>query len=289
MEKIDYHVQEIAKGIWAIDEFSMEYLYVIQGAEHAVLLDTGTGTCDLKSVVDRLVSTPYSVVATHAHMDHVGGVGQFDTLHIHRDDIPCFSLPEEVNPVGLYKRRLYCRLAIAAYGEEQLPFRVEELQPVDMSKINLIPYEDGAVFDLGGRSLEAIHMPGHTNGSCCFLDKEDRILFAGDNFGEALLLPRGNTDSEYVRLWLSGAEKIKARENEFDMICAGHFCPLDKQYFDDMITTAKKLIAGEISETVCQVLEMLGPMYCWGKTCISMDPENIRTRDYSRLKNPRRY
>ena len=289
MEKVDYNVQEITNGIWAVDEFSMEYLYIIQGTKRSVLLDVGTGTWDLKSLVESFITTPYSVVATHAHMDHVGGIGQFDTLHIHRADIPCFSLPEETNPVGLYKRRLYCRLAIAAYGEERLPFHPQDLLPVDMTKINLVPYEDGAVFDLGNRSLEAIHVPGHTNGSCCFLDKEDRILFAGDNFGETLLLPRGKTDKEFVEIWLAGAQKIKAREDEFDTICAGHSCPLDRQYFDDMLIAAQKLLSGEINEEVYQVQEMLGPMYHYGKAYISMAPENMQTRDYSRIQNPRRY
>ena len=150
-KKVDYHVMKISDGIWAIDEFSMVYLYVIEGSERAVVLDAGTGVSDLKSVVEGLTSKPYTVVATHGHMDHVGGIGQFDTLHIHSADVPCFSLPEESNPIGLTKRKKFCEMAIVAYGEEALPFSVDAIQPVDMSKIIIVPYEDGTVVPLGNR------------------------------------------------------------------------------------------------------------------------------------------
>ena len=85
--------------------------------------------------------------------------------------------------MSLYKREQYCERAIAAYGLEQLPFDPQNLKPVDLSQITLVPFEDGKVFDLGGRTLEAILVPGHSKGSCCFLDKVDRILFTGDNWG----------------------------------------------------------------------------------------------------------
>ena len=280
---------QIADGIWAIDEFSMAYLYVIEGTEQAVVLDAGTGVSDLKAVVEKLVQKPYIVVATHGHMDHVGGIAQFGSVYIHRADVPCFSLPEETNPVGLFKRRKFCDRAIVAYGQDALPFSPETIQPVDMSKIQVKTYEDGDVFQLGGRTLEAIHVPAHSYGSCCFLDKEDRILFAGDNFGEALLLPLGGSDRERAEWWLSGAEKVLARENEFDAIYAGHFCPLDRDLFYDMFTLAKKIIAGEAEPQICQLDEMLGPMYHYGKAYFSMDPANIQTRDYSRIKAPRHY
>ena len=38
-KKVDYHVMKISDGIWAIDEFSMVYLYVIEGVLTAWLDD----------------------------------------------------------------------------------------------------------------------------------------------------------------------------------------------------------------------------------------------------------
>ena len=287
--KINYQVKRIADGIYAIDEFSMAYIYVIEGTERALILDTGTGVYDLRSITDKIITKPFTVAVTHGHMDHVGGIGQFDTVHIHREDLSCFDLPPEINPVGLIKRRKYCDRAFVAYGEEHLPFSKDTLVPVDMSKINLIPFDEGDVFDLGGRTLEVIHVPGHSPGSCCFLDREDRILFSGDNFAEGMLLSMGNTDRECVQIWLDGAEKVLKRESEFDSICAGHFCPLDRELFHDMFTLARRILCGESKLQICQLDEMLGPMYHYGRAYFSMDPANVQTRDYTRIKNPRRY
>lgn len=42
-------------------------------------------------------------------------------------------------------------------------------------------FEDGARFSLGDRELEAVHAPGHTTGSTCYvLGREDREVFTGD-------------------------------------------------------------------------------------------------------------
>lgn len=287
-DKATYNVKKLTDGVWVIDEFSMDYLYVIEGRDQAVVLDVGTGVWNLRQLVESLVKKPYTVISTHAHMDHVGGIGQFSELHIHSADISCFQLPEKTNPVSTYKRRQICERAIAAYGNE-LPFDPEQLTPVDLSKITLIPFEDGQMFDLGGRTLEAIHIPGHTAGSCCFLDREDRILFAGDNFGRALILPIGGTDLERISAWLVNAEKVEARICEFDLICAGHYCPLEPSWFTDMLTCARKAVSGRLEPTICEADEMTGPMYHWGHVNISIDPQNIQTRDFRRIKNIRRY
>lgn len=286
--KATYNVRKLSDGVWVIDEFSMDYLYILEGQNQAVVLDTGAGVWDLKSLVENLVKKPYIVIATHAHMDHVGGIGQFQELRIHSKDIPCFQFPEEMNPVSIYKRKQICERAVAAYGDE-LPFNPEHLAPVDLSKIELLPFEDGQVFDLGGRSLEVIHVPGHSAGSCCFLDKEDRILFAGDNFGRALILPTGGTDLERIHAWLLNAKKIEARSDEFDLICAGHYCPLERSWFTDMFTCARKALAGQLLPTICEADEITGPMYHWGHAHISIDPQNIFTRDFRRIQNIRRY
>lgn len=289
MEKVGYHVQEIVKGIWAIDEFSMDYIYVIEGEDRAVLLDTGTGTWDLRSVVEKLTTKPYDVVITHAHMDHVGGIGQFHTVNIHSADISCFELPERTNPVSLYKREQYCERAIAAYGLEQLPFDPQNLKPVDLSQITLVPFEDGKVFDLGGRTLEAILVPGHSKGSCCFLDKVDRILFTGDNWGRTLILPLGGTDQERIAPWLKAAEALEKRSDEFDLICAGHFCPLERSYFHDMLNGARKILDGTLKPEIWEADELLGPMYHYGNVYFTIDPENLRTRDFRRIRDVRHY
>jgi glyoxylase-like metal-dependent hydrolase (beta-lactamase superfamily II) len=40
--------------------------------------------------------------------------------------------------------------------------------------------DDGAVLDLGGRSVTVVHLPGHTAGHCGLLVEPDGFLFLGD-------------------------------------------------------------------------------------------------------------
>ena len=285
---LDYNVTKIRDGVWCIDEFSMVYIYVVEGKDSAAVIDCGDGVWDLRRVVESLTDKPYRVLATHAHMDHVGGVGPFKRLYIHRNDVECFDFPEERNPISLFKRKQITERAVAAYGSE-LPFDPEHLVPVDRKSLELIPFEEGDVFSLGGRHLEVIHIPGHTMGSCVFLDREDRILFAGDNFGLALILPLGGSDQERAAFWLKGAEKLLEREDEFDLLCAGHYMRLDKSWMHDMINAARGIADGTLPTTICDADEMHGPMYKYGRCMITIDPANVRDRDFTRIPRLRRY
>ena len=61
--------------------FEGPFSYLLLGSERALLLDTGTGHADLRSVVDGLIGELELVVAhTHSHGDHVGGDQQFETV-----------------------------------------------------------------------------------------------------------------------------------------------------------------------------------------------------------------
>ena len=76
MEQTLYRVEKIADGTWRIDEGGLDALYVVEGADRAVLIDTGSGTGDLDALVRSLTEKPYEVYLTHGHVDHAGGIRQ---------------------------------------------------------------------------------------------------------------------------------------------------------------------------------------------------------------------
>lgn len=43
-----------------------------------------------------------------------------------------------------------------------------------------IAYADGSTWDLGGSTVRAIHMPGHTSGHCVLLVEPEGVVFIGD-------------------------------------------------------------------------------------------------------------
>ena len=77
----------IKENLFAIDEIGRTILYVYAGEDKVLLLDTGFGLLDLKRLVGRLCpGKEIVVVNTHAHGDHNGGNGQFDRVHVGRQD-----------------------------------------------------------------------------------------------------------------------------------------------------------------------------------------------------------
>ena len=108
-----------------------------------------------------------------------------------------------------------------------------------------LPMTDGFVFDLGNRLVEVIHTPGHSDGSCCLLDKNTRLLFCGDACNDRLLV--GNADRDTgLRESLETFQKMWSRSDAFDAICQGHDAldKADKSFISDYIEAIEALLAG---------------------------------------------
>lgn len=204
-------VSEIAAKTYVINEFGLNAMFLIVGSERALVLDTGSGFCDFKEIVEGLTDKPYIVALTHGHVDHAGGAGQFDQIYLHPADWEMAKsiTPEERLSYGEAVRGAAGDPDTFAYGRETL--RVWDTFP------ELLPIQDGQVFDLGNRKLTVVHTPGHTPGSCCFIDDKSRILFSGDAENRNLLLPWG-----IVSTALQGLLKLKTHESEWERSYNGH-------------------------------------------------------------------
>ena len=125
------------------------------GAERAVLIDAGMGIASLKAVVDRLTELPVTVLLTHAHWDHIGGLAEFPRFAIHeaeREWLRDFPLPLQAVKQNLTREP--CDFP-AGFSLEN--YRIFQGTPE-------FTYRDGTQFDLGGRTLVAVHTPGHSPG-----------------------------------------------------------------------------------------------------------------------------
>ncbi|MFJ6409457.1 MBL fold metallo-hydrolase [Streptomyces hydrogenans] len=110
------------------------------------------------------------VLVSHAHEDHVAGLGQYDgPVLTHEKDLGAlrslkamaagYGLPPEATEKteAMLREEFFVRDRPDASG-----------------------FTDGAVFDLGGRTVTVVHLPGHTAGHCGFLIEPDAFLFVAD-------------------------------------------------------------------------------------------------------------
>lgn len=205
-------VIEIAKNTYAINEFGMDAMYLVIGRDRALLIDTGTGTFDLRALAEQLTDKPYDVLLTHGHVDHAGGIDQFEKIMIHEADIGM------ARSLTLEERRDYAMMIHGMDVNQAYDFSADQVR--EWKRIpEFITVSDGDVIDLGERKLEIIHTPGHTPGSICLLDRKNRIHFSGDACNINTLC----IDGSGVRQLKASAEKIRSYEDAFDRDYNGHF------------------------------------------------------------------
>lgn len=205
------------------------YMYLLEGEEKALLIDTAYGLCDLKSYCEKLTDKPIVVVNTHGHLDHAGGNGYFEEVMMHPNA-----------PVD---------------------FATFEGGPCDITKLPHPDYKkkfisEGDVIDLGGRKVEVFDITAHSNGSLAFLDKNSRLLFVGDELESAQVLmyeiaEDANHPYDFagrVKQHKANMEKLWEHRDEFDFCCPNHNgAPIAKEYILDYIGLSDAILDGTVT------------------------------------------
>jgi hydroxyacylglutathione hydrolase len=160
-----FAVEDLGDGTFAIGEphyYQQNYSYLIVGQTRAVLFDSGSGTRDISGVVADLTKLPVTVIVSHLHFDHLGGISPFG-------DVAMIDLPETRADLsgGIFKPSRYQYMGFFD-GRSAPSFRVTQW---------LAP---GAIIDLGGRVLRVLSTPGHTPSSVALFDATNRRLYIGD-------------------------------------------------------------------------------------------------------------
>lgn len=241
MKNVERSVIEIAPHSWLINEYNIVNMYLLEGREQALLIDCGSGYGDIPAEVRRLTNKPVKVVVTHGHPDHDGSSAQFKKVYMHPLDI---SLSEQTYSLNPKFRDAYVRTRLPElYPDgpiEEILATAQENGPVIR-----LPVEDGDVFELGGRKVEVVHTPGHTDGSICLLDDACRLLITGDTCNDTLLVSDTNC-GDGLKKALKSFEKMWSLSERFDYICQGHntIDKADKSFITDYIEAIRALLDG---------------------------------------------
>ncbi|MFC1565228.1 MBL fold metallo-hydrolase [candidate division KSB1 bacterium] len=212
-----FEVYKLPANIFAIYEpyqFEEVICYLVLGEEKALLIDTGLGIGNLRTLVDELTDLPVSVVNTHAHFDHIGGNFQFDEIMVFDNEIEIQRIE-----TGIGNEELINHVESGSVWKglpEDFNPNTWKIPPMSISRL----LNDGEIINLGGRSLEVIHTPGHSPGQICLLDKQARILFTGDLYYPGPLYVFG--DDVDIDDYVDSIFRLTQRCNEFDYLCPGH-------------------------------------------------------------------
>lgn len=246
MDIIKKKVTLIADKTWLISDFYLDNYFLAVGENKAVLIDTGCGIGNVLDEVKEITDLPVEVLLTHGHMDHCGGMIDLNTCYMHSDDEEIAR--EHYNKPDIVKWYVETRTPIRFPGEGHVEAIKAMISDEKKPFFTYKPISDGDSWDLGGRILEAIHTPGHSAGSVCFLDKKNRILFSGDTVNKGIIIinrPEG-TEKE-LAIYRDSIAKIWARQEEFDQLAIGHDGILiDKSIVKDYLDLANSIIDGSV-------------------------------------------
>lgn len=211
-------------NMWAIFSESLDgggdpWMYLIDGPEKAMLIDTGFGCGDLKGLCHKLVGDKELIVVnTHAHVDHAHGNGQFVRCYCHVNEVPLMELAN--NP------HIWDRL----FDENGKP-KYTEFDPadlIDFHPFEIVGIEDGHIFDLGGGyEVEAVLLPGHTPGQCGYYDRRNHTIFIGDTTSIDGLHAGKPGDPRFctVEALHDALVKLQPRFEEIQGVFSGHSMP----------------------------------------------------------------
>ncbi|EPY2304530.1 MBL fold metallo-hydrolase [Clostridium sporogenes] len=169
-----FTIDHIDKDTHIISEYrhwEETHAYLLNGTERSLLVDTGLGICNIYDEVIKLTDKPVTAVATHIHWDHIGGHKFFPDFYAHEDELNWLN------------------------GE--FPLTLEQIKDMVVDRCDLpegynvdnykffqgtptMVLKDNDIIDIGGRSIQVLHTPGHSPGHICFFEKERGYLFTGD-------------------------------------------------------------------------------------------------------------
>lgn len=169
-----FTIDKIDDNTFAISEYKHweeTHCYLLNGTKRSLLIDTGLGICNISDIISDLTDRPVTAVATHIHWDHIGGHKYYPDFYAHEAELNWLNgeFPQTLETIKNYVVER-CDLPKSFNIDEYAFFQGKPTKAL----------YGGEQIELGGRTVEVIHTPGHSPGHMCFYEKEFGYLFTGD-------------------------------------------------------------------------------------------------------------
>lgn len=203
-------INEVWGGVYQVGGNQLSFsedccVYLVESGNESALIDTGAGK-SADFIIDNMqkcgieIDQIKTIIATHGHIDHIGGLKKMQDrlgaqVVAHHLELPAI---EEGLP----------QLTAASW------YRVE-YQKV---KVDRVLKQDIEMVEVGGLELFCVHTPGHTPGGIsiyCDIDGQ-RVLFGQDIHG-----PFNQEWGSDMKDWRKSMQKLL--DLQADILCEGHF------------------------------------------------------------------
>jgi glyoxylase-like metal-dependent hydrolase (beta-lactamase superfamily II) len=103
--------------------------------------------------------------------------------------------------------------------------------------------QDGQLFDLGGITLEAVAVPGHTQGMTCVLNREERSILFGDACNTAVFL--WDDEATDVATYKESLKRLQTYEDRYDTVYLSHaMITIEKNILENVLDVCDDILNG---------------------------------------------
>ena len=139
------------------------YIAVHPETKEAVIVDPGDEAARIEDALAQTGAKAKAILLTHGHFDHVTAMEE-----LRRDlGVPVYACEQEQ--------------AVLADPDKNLSV---QFQGGGLHLKADMLLKDGETFEAAGYTFQMLHTPGHTEGSCCYYVKSEKVLFSGDTLFE---------------------------------------------------------------------------------------------------------
>jgi glyoxylase-like metal-dependent hydrolase (beta-lactamase superfamily II) len=140
---------------------------VVRGSDSLAVFDTP----QVSNLIGSAFDAADLAILGHVHEDHMAGLHRIPraAVHVHERDVEAARSWD-----GLARHYGYSDAVLSG-----MKVKIAK-EFCYVPRPDAIAYRDGAVWDLGGVRVRALHMPGHTSGHCVLLVEPHGIAFIGD-------------------------------------------------------------------------------------------------------------
>lgn len=212
---------------------------VVRGTDAKAVFDTP----QVAQRIPQVLAEADMAILGHVHEDHMAGLQRMPgkPVWVHEADLDAARSWQ-----GLSRHYGYPQPILDA-----LRLKIEH--DFDYApRPDAVPYADGAVWELGGTRVRAVHLPGHTAGHCVLLVEPQGVAFIGD-FDLSSFGPYYGDATSSLRDFRRSLARLAALPASVWVTSHHKGVITDRATFDTLL----QAFAGRIDEREARLLQLL--------------------------------